>query len=304
VTAALAQQYPTQPVRIVVGFGPGSGADVVARLVGREIESKIGQPVVVENKPGNGSMLAAEFVGRASADGYTLFMGTVAQTLVPIRKKMAFKLDKSMAPVTLLGNVPSLFVANPSLGVKDVKELLALAKTKPDSLTFGTSGSGTASHLAAELFNLSAGVKIVVVHYQGGSSQAMIDLLGGRINLMFNVAATLAPHVEKGDLVALGVAQPTRTKLLPSVPTMAEQGLPGFDAGVWIGLLAPIGTPRDVVDRLSVVANGALRTDTVRKVLEVQGIDPIGTSPDEFVAFIRQDIEKWEKAVGAAGLFE
>ncbi len=301
---ALAQEYPTQQIRILVGFGPGSTADILARLVGKHIEAKHGKPVIVENRPGNSSMIAAEQAAKAAKDGHTLFMGTVAQTLVPVRKKMDFKLDRDMAPVSLLAVVPNLMAAHPSLGVKDVQALLALVKTKPDSLTFGTSGAGTASHLAAELFNQRASAKLVMVHYQGGSNQVLVDLLAGRINLVFNVAATLVPHVEKGSLVPLGIAQPARTKILPNVPTMAEQGLPGFDAGIWIGLLAPPGTPASIVDVLAATATEALGTEAVAKVLVAQGIDALGGKPAAFARFISDDIAKWTNVVTSAGLYE
>lgn len=303
-SAALAQDFPTQPIRILVGFGPGSIADVLARLVGRHVEAKLGRPVVVENRPGNSSMLAAEQVAKADKDGHTLFMATVAQTLVPVRRKMAFRLDKDMAPIALLGVVPNLMVAHPSLGVKDVQSLIALAKSKPDALTFGTSGSGTASHLAAELFNQRAGARIVVVHYQSGSNQVLVDLLGGRLNLAFNSAATLAPHVEKGSLVALGVAQSARTKMLPDVPTMAEQGLPGFDAGIWIGLLGPTGMPPRAIELLAAASNEALKTDVATTALTAQGIEALAGTPAEFARFIAEDIDKWSKVVDSAGLHE
>ena len=303
-TTAHAQDYPTQPIRILVGFGPGSIADVLARMVGRHIEARHGKPVVVENRPGNSSMLAAEQVAKADKDGHTLFMATVAQTLVPVRRKMAFRLDKDMAPIALLGVVPNLMVAHPSLGVKDVQGLIAIARSKPDTLTFGTSGSGTASHLAAELFNHRVGARIVVVHYQSGSNQVLVDLLGGRLNLAFNSAATLAPHVEKGSLVALGVAQAARTRMLPAVPTMAEQGLPGFDAGIWIGLLGPAGMSQAAIDLVAAASNEALKTDAAAKALDAQGIDPLGGTPAAFAAFIADDIDKWTKVVTAANLHE
>lgn len=290
---AFAQSWPTSPIRILVGFGPGSTADTLARLVGKHMEQTFGQPVVIENRPGNSSMIAAETVARAAPDGYTLFMATVAQTLNPAQTKSGFDLSKQMAPVALLGVVPNMLVAHPDVPVKDLKDLVALAKSKPDSLTFGTSGSGTASHLAAELFNQKAGTKIVAAHYQGGSNQALTDLLAGRITLMFNVAATLAPHVKADKLKAIAIAQPKRAGIAPDLPTMAEAGMPGFDAGIWIGLLAPAGTPADIVDKLSKAANDALKTEVVTKAMATQGIDILGGTPKEFDTFIRADIDKW-----------
>lgn len=299
---AVAQQYPVRPIRILVGFGPGSSADIVARLVGKQMAEKLGAPVVVENRPGDSSMTAAETVSRASNDGYTLFMATVAQTINPVFTHSDFDLLKALAPIALLGVVPNVLVAHPSVPANNVRELVALAKAHPDTLAFGTSGAGTASHLAAELFNLKAGTKILAVHYAGGSNQALIDLLAGRITLMFNVAATLAPQVEKGNLKALGVAQPERAAIMPDVPTMAEQGMPGFDAGVWIGLLAPAGTPAPIVEQLSRAANEALKSADVSAALKTQGIDPAGGTPAEFRSFIAADIEKWTSVVRSAGL--
>lgn len=299
---AVAEQYPARPIRILVSFGPGSSADIVARVVGKQMEVKLGQPVVVENRPGNSSMTAAEAVARAQNDGYTLFMATVAQTINPIFTHTDFDLRKELSPITLLGVVPNVLAAHPSVPANNVHELVALAKAKPDSLTFGTSGAGTASHLAAELFNLKAGTKILPVHYAGGSNQALVDLLAGRITLMFNVAATLAPQIEKGNLKALGVAQPKRAAILPNVPTMAEQGMPGFDAGIWIGLLAPAGTPEPVIAALSQSAEAALETEAVGDALKSQGIDPLGGTPQQFRDFITADIERWTGVVQSAGL--
>jgi len=300
--SAAAQTYPNAPIRIVVGFGPGSTADTLARLVGKHMESTFGQPVVVENRPGNSSMLAADAVTRADKDGYTLFMATVAQTLNPAQTGSSFNLANNMAPIALLGVVPNVLVAHPSVAANNVKELIELAKKKPDGLTFGTSGNGTASHLATELFNQKAGTKIVAVHYQGGAAQGVADLLTGRINLMFNVAAPLAQQVKDGKLKAFAVGQPKRTAVMPDVVTMDEAGMPGFDVGIWIGLLAPAGTPADIVNKLSVAANAALKTDAVKTAMRAQGIDTLGSTPNEFADFIRKDIEKWTTVLSAAGL--
>ena len=213
--SVVAQTYPTQPIKVVIGFGPGSAADILARLVGKQMEAGLGQPIVVENRPGNSSMIAAETVARASADGYTLFMATIANTLNPAETKSNFNLGRDLAPIALLGIVPNLLVAHPSVPANNLQELIALAKSKPESLTFGSSGYATASYMAAELFNANAGTKILMVPYQGGSNQAVSDLLSGRITLMFNVAATLAPHVEAGKLKAFAVAQPKRASIMP-----------------------------------------------------------------------------------------
>src|SRR3981081_4629398 len=293
-TASLmAQTYPAQPIKVIVGFGPGSAADILARLVGKQMEVRLGQPIVVEKRPGNSSMIAAETVARAAPDGYTLFMATIANTLNPAETKSNFNLGRDLAPTALLGMVPNVLVAHPSVPANSLQELIALAKSKPEGLTFGSSGYATASCMAAELFNEKAGTKILAVPYQGGSNQAVSDLLSGRITLMFNVAATLAPHVEAGKLKAFAVAQSKRASIMPDVPTLAEAGMPGYDAGIWIGLLAPAGTPPAIIEKLSAAANEALKSEAVRTALKQQGTDPVGGTPKEFADFIRADIEKW-----------
>jgi tripartite-type tricarboxylate transporter receptor subunit TctC len=299
---AFAQNFPSSPIRIVVGFGPSSSADILARLVGKHIEAKLGQPVIVENRPGNSSMLAAEAVSRAEPDGYTLFMATVAQTLNPAETGSGFDLAKKLEPISLLGVVPNVLVGNPSVPAHDLKELIELARRNPDSLTFGTSGNGTASHIAAELFNQKVGTKIVTVPYQGGANQGVTDLLTGRIALMFNVAAALAPYVHSGKLRAFAVGQPKRTPSMPDVPTMDEEGMPGFDVGIWVGLLAPAGTPPDIVDKLSLAANDALKTEAVVSAMQSQTIDPIGGTSKEFADFIAKDKDKWSAFLTATGL--
>ena len=300
-TSVLAQTYPVQPIKVIVGFGPGSAADILARLVGKQMEAGLGQPVVVENRPGNSSMIAAEGVARAPADGYTLFMATIANTLNPAETKSNFNLATDLAPVALLGIVPNVLVAHPSVPADNLQQLIALAKSKPESLTFGSSGYATASYMAAELFNAKAGTKILAVPYQGGSNQAVSDLLSGRITLMFNVAATLAPHVEAGKLKAFAVAQSKRASIMPDVPTLAEAGMPGYDAGIWIGLLAPAATPPAIIEKLSGAANDALNLETVRTALKRQGTDPLGGTPKEFADFIRADIEKWVAVLASSG---
>ena len=296
-----AQTWPGQPIKMIVGFGPGSAADVLARVVGKQMESSLGQPIVVENRPGNSSMIAAESVMRAPADGYTLFVATIANTLNPAETGSSFNLAKDFAPITLLATVPNVLVAHPSVPADNLKELIALAKSKPETLTFGSSGYATASYMAAELFNANAGTAIVMVPYQGGSNQALSDLLSGRITLMFNVAATLAPHVAAGKLKAFAVAQSKRASILPDVPTLAEAGMAGYDAGVWIGLLAPAGTPGAIVEKLSAAANEALNAEAVRTALRAQGTDAVGGGPKEFSDFIRADIAKWTAVLAASG---
>jgi tripartite-type tricarboxylate transporter receptor subunit TctC len=246
-------------------------------------------------------MIAAEYVARAPNDGRTLFMATVANTLYPASVKSAFNLGKDLQPIALLAVVPNVLVAHPSLNVHTVGELVALAKAKPEALSFGTSGQWTASHMATQLFNMEAGTKITTVPYQGGANQAVLDLLAGRISLMFNVAATLAPHVKEGKLVALAVGQPKRTAVMPDVPTMAEAGMPDFDVGIWIGILAPAGTSPKIVESLSKLSNEGVRSPEAQKALNAQGIDVLGGTPAEFSQFIEKDMEKWARIIASIG---
>ena len=300
-TSVMSQTYPVRPIKILIGFGPGSAADILARMVGKEMEASLVQPIVVENRPGNSSMIAAEAVARATPDGYTLFMATIANTLKPIETKSSLNIAQDLAPIALLGVVPNVLVAHPSVSANNLQELIALAKSKPETLTFGSSGYATASYMAAELFNAKAGTNIASVPYQGGSSQALADLLSGRITLMFSVAPTLAPYVEAGKLKAFAVAQSKRASVMPDVPTLTEAGMTGYDAGIWIGLLAPKGTPSAIIEKLSAAANAALGTDEVRTALKRQGTDPAGGTPTEFAAFIRADIEKWGSVLASPG---
>jgi tripartite-type tricarboxylate transporter receptor subunit TctC len=257
---------------------------------------------VVETRPGAGSNIAAEYVARAPKDGYTLLMATVANTVnAAMTPNASFDFQRDLAPVTLVTAVPILLAAHPNLGVHDVGGLIALAKAKPGAVLFGSSGTGTAAHLAGELFNTRAGVRLVHVPYPG-SAQAMTDLIAGRIGLSFGAASTTLPHVKAGELVALALAQSKRSAIAPDVPSMAEAGLPGFDTAVWFGLLAPASTPPEVISALSREVNAALKTDEVIAPLRAQGMEPIGGSQAEFATHIGNEIAKWTPVVEAAGL--
>src|SRR6266700_4906781 len=291
--------YPSRPVRIVVGFGPASAADIVARVLAQRVGQRMRQQFVVETRPGAGSNIATEYVARAPKDGYTLLMATVANTVnSSMMPHLAFNFQKDLAPVTLVTAVPILLAANPGLGIHTVRELIALAKAKPEPILFGSSGTGTGAHLAGELFNTMAGVKLVHVPYPG-SAQALTDLIAGRISLMFSAASTTLPYVQSGELVALAVAQSTRSAITPDVPSIGEEGLPGFDTSVWFGLLAPAGTPPDVISTLSGEVNDALKSDEVIAALRAQGMEPIGGTPADFAAHIARETAKWAPVVEA-----
>jgi tripartite-type tricarboxylate transporter receptor subunit TctC len=294
--------YPSRPVRVVVGFGPASAADIVARVLAQRLGATMHQQFLVETRPGAGSNIAAEYVARAPKDGYTLLMATVANAVnAAMMRRLSLNFHKDLAPVTLVTAVPILLAANPQLGVRDVPALIALAKKKPGEIVYGSSGTGTAAHLAGELFDARAGVKLVHVPYSG-SAQALTDLIAGRIGLMFGAASTTLPYVQAGKLVALAMAQSKRSAIAPDVPSMAEAGLPGFDATVWFGLLAPAGTPPEIIAALGNEVNTVLKTDEVIAPLRAQGMEPIGGSPAEFARYIASEVAKWTPVVEAAGL--
>ncbi len=296
---ALAQD--NRPIRIVIGFGPGSVADIAARVVGARMSQTLGQQIVVENRAGAGSNLGAEYVTRAPKDGATLFMATIANTINPALNTLPFDFAKDLTPVTLVASSPQLLVAHPSLGVSTVRELIALAKAKPDTITYAMSGVGTLSNLSGLLLNHMAGIKLVAVPYPG-SAQGVNDVIAGRVPLMFGSAANVLPHVQTGALKALAATQVKRLPNAPEVPTMTEAGLPGYDAVVWMGLLAPAGTPRETVVKLSEAVNEALRSKEVETALRAQGFEPIGGSPEEFGRVIDGELKKWADVAVAAGL--
>lgn len=302
-TAAWSQaNYPGKPVKIVVGFTPGSVADIVARIVAQKLGTGLGQQFVVENRPGAGSNIAAEAVVRAPPDGYTLLMGSVANTInASLAKDLPFEFDKDLAPVAAVASVPNVLVVNPSVAARSVQELIAIAKANPGQLLFGSSGNGTSPHLSGELFSLMAGLKLVHVPYKG-SPQAVADLLAGRVSIMFSPASTVLPHVRAGTLRALASSGMHRASAMPDLPTITESGLPGFETSVWLGLLAPAATPREIVERLNEETAQALAAADVRIQLAAQGIDPMGGTPQQFAAYIRQETEKWARVVQAAGV--
>jgi tripartite-type tricarboxylate transporter receptor subunit TctC len=301
-SAAHAQDFPTRPIRVIVGFGAGSGADITARVVGARMSEILGQQIVVENKTGAGSSIGADYVAHASNDGYTLFLATISQPInAAVTPHLNFDFVKDFSPIVLVSTIPNLLVVNPSLGVKTVQELIALGKAKPDSLSFGSSGVGTGTHLAAELFKVLTGVQMVHVPY-AGSAQSITDLLAGRIQLVFTPASTVVQHVQAGKLVALATTEKKRAAIAPDVPTMGEAGLAGFDTGLWFGLLAPAGTPKAAIDKINAAANQAIKAEAVVKALQPQGIDVIGGTPDEFARYIAGEMERWDKVSRAAGL--
>ncbi len=294
--------YPSRPVRIVVGFGPGSAADLTARVVAQRLSKTMGQQFIVENKPGGGSTVAAEQVVRGPKDGYTLFMGTVANVINGVMQpNLAFDFSKDFAPIAYTTSSPNILVVHPSTGVNNVKELIALLKAKPEQVFYGSSGVGTSPHLSGELFNMMAGTRMVHVPYSG-SAQAVTDLLAGRTQVMFSPASTVLQYVEAGQIKALASSERTRASSTPDLPTVAEAGLPGFDTSVWFGVMGPTGISREIVEKLSRAIGEALGNDEVVKPLHAAGLDIKGGTPEQFGAFISSEIKKWNSVVTAAGL--
>jgi tripartite-type tricarboxylate transporter receptor subunit TctC len=301
--AALAQSdYPSRPVRLIVGFIPGSSADITARVLGARLSQILGQQFVVEGKPGAGSSLAAEFVARAPKDGYTLFIASSANiTNAAINPNLPFDIGKDFAPVALINTAAVILVVHPSTGVKTVQELIALAKSKPGEILYASTGVGTAPHLSGELLSMRAGLKLVHVPYQG-SPQAATDLLAGRVAMMFSPASAVVSQVEAGSLKVLASAATKRPGILPNVPTMAEAGMADFDTSIWFGLMAPAGTPRPVIDKLAGAVREALMSNEVVTAWRPQGIDPLSGGPEEFARHIASESKRWGDVATAAGL--
>jgi len=288
-------------VRVVVGFSAGGATDLSARFIAQKLSETIGQPVVVENRPGAGSTLASEMVARSTADGYTLLYANATVAMPSLFARLAFDVRKDLAPVSLAGYGPLVLVAHPSLPVKSIRELTALAKRKPGLLNYGSAGIGSMTHLGMALLVSMTGVDLVHVPYKG-SSQASIGVLTGEAQLMFSSPAAVMAQIRDGKMRALGVSGATRSAVLPGVPTIAEAGLAGYDATSWYGLLAPAGAPRAAISRLGDETIKALATADLKERLINQGIEPAKGGVDEFAAFLDAEIAKWEKVIRAAGI--
>ena len=293
--------YPARPVRVVVGFSAGGATDLSARFVAQKLSETIGQPVVVENRPGAGSTLASEMVARSMADGYTLLYANATVAMPSLFARLAFDVRKDLAPVSLAGYGPLVLVAHPSLPVKSIRELTALAKRKPGMLNYGSAGIGSMTHLGMALLVSMTGVDLVHVPYKG-SSQASIGVLTGEAQLMFSSPAAVMAQIRAGKMRALGVSGAMRSAVLPGVPTIAEAGLAGYDATSWYGLLAPSGAPRAAISRLGDETIKALTTADLKERLINQGIEPAKGGVDEFTVFLDAEIAKWEKVIRAAGI--
>lgn len=298
-----AQPYPGKSVRIVVGFAAGGPTDVVARLVGQKLSERMGQTFVVDNRPGAGGVLATDQVAKAPADGYTLLMGTIGGLTVSqhLLAKIPYDTLRDLAPITQAVSNTNIMVLHPSIPTKSVKEFIALAKSRPDALTYASSGNGTITHLSGELFKLMAGVKMTHIPYKGGAP-ALTALISGEVGLSFENALIVLPHIRAGKMRPIAVTGARRTQALAEVPTMDEAGLPGYRATGWYGLLAPAKTPADIVSRLHAEASQVLKSKDVVDKFATMGSEAVGNTPAEFAEFIRSETEKWGKVVRAAGM--
>jgi tripartite-type tricarboxylate transporter receptor subunit TctC len=298
--SAHAQDYPNRPIKLMVPFTPGGGTDLLARIVAQKMSEGLGQPVVVDNRPGANTLIATEALVRAAPDGYTLLMQTnnLASNPTLYRGKITFDTLKDITYVSLVAGNPHVLVVNPSVPAKSLKEFIALAKAKPGSITFASAGSGTVNHLSGELLKELAGIDMMHVPYKGSGS-VMPDLLGGQVNALFAAMPTVTGHIKEGKLRAIAVTTPKRFRGLPDVPTIAEQGYPGYDFSSWFGILAPAGTPKPIVDRLAAEVVKALKDPGVQDRLKDYEI--FGSTPDEFAAFVKADIEKTAKIIKASG---
>jgi tripartite-type tricarboxylate transporter receptor subunit TctC len=291
--------WPAKPVRLVVGFPPGTTGDLLARIAAPRMSESLGQPVLVENRPGAGSSIAAEAVAKSAPDGHTLLLSTIANTINPSLYKLGFDFSRDLTAIALLADVSGLLVAHPSTS-PTIQSLISAAKADPGKIHFASSGNGTVTHLWGEMFSASAGIKLVHVPYKG-SSQAVTDVLAGNVALLFTPASTVIPHVASGRLSALAVIGRQRLAALPDVPTLAEQGIAGFDSGLWFGLNAPAGTPPAVIERLNAEVRRVFGLAEVKAQLAAQGIDPVPGSAEAFAAFIRQETQKWARVVQESG---
>ncbi|MGD0851550.1 Bug family tripartite tricarboxylate transporter substrate binding protein [Bradyrhizobium sp.] len=298
---SLAQDYPTRPIRIIVPFGAGGPADVAARLIGNILQESLGQPMVIENRPGAGGVIGTLEAARSAPDGYTLLMMSNTQTanesLVPQRK---YQLMRDLVPIAPVNFADLVIVVHPSVPAMTLKEFIALAKSQPGRLNYASSGQGTPYHMAGELFKTVAGVDLVHVPYRN-SGEARSGIIGGQVQMMIDAVTAMAPNVNQGQVRALAITGSARSSVLPGVPTVAEAGVPGYEATIWLGLMAPTGTPKPIIDKLNIAVNAAIRRPEIVKLWAEQGASPMSMTPEEFDKYLRSDIVKWAEVVKQFG---
>ncbi len=297
-----AQAWPAKPIKWVVPFAPGGTTDILARTVGDKLSVALGQPVIIENKPGAGGGVGAEFTAKAAPDGYTIMGGTISTHAInaSLYSKLPYDPVKDFAAVTLIARVPNMLVINPSIPAKDVRELIVLLKANPGKYSFASSGNGTSQHLSGELFKSMAGVEMQHIPYKG-SPPALQDVMGGQVAMTFDNITTAWPLAKDGRLRALAVTTAKRSPIAPDVPTLAESGLPGFEVGSWQGVFAPAGTPPEIVKRLNAEIVKILNQPDVREKLLALGAEPVGNSPEEFSAMVKAEVVKWSDVVRKSG---
>jgi len=302
VFGAQAQDYPSRPIRMIIPFTPGGAQDFMGRLMGTKIADVLGQPVVFDNRPGAGGLIGLDLTARALPDGYTLAVGAFGTLAInpSLYPKLPYDAQKSFAPVTLYTKVPNLLTVPNALPAKSIKELVALAHAKPGTVAYGSGGHGSGIHLTTEYFRLMAKIDLVHVPYKG-TAPAVIDLMSGQISIVFAAIQGLAPHVRAGRIRALGVSTAKRLPVFPDVPTIAEDGVPGFEATQWYGLIAPAGTPQAVVNRLNNALVKTLDSADVKKRLAADSSEAVGSTPAEFAAFIKAELARWAPVVKASG---
>ena len=299
---ATAQSYPNKPIRIIVPFAPGGPADLLARTLGQKLQESWGQPVLADNKPGAGGNLGMDLGAKAAPDGYTLLLAPTGNlTVNPHLGPLPYDVQRDLAPVTQLATVENVLVVHPGIAANNLQELVALARSKPGSLSFASPGAGSQAHVAGEFLKALTGIDMIHIAYKG-TGPALNDLLGGQISMMFSQMSSALPHIKAGKLRALGVASLKRSVLLPALPTVAEQNLPGFEAVSWYALMAPAGTPAEVIDKLQAESARILRLADVRDKLSALGAEAVGNRPEELAAIIRSESVRWQKVVRDANI--
>lgn len=300
--SAAAQAFPTKPIRLVVPYPPGGVTDILARPIGRGLDEALGQRVIIENKPGAGGNIGMDHVAKSAPDGHTLALSSVATLAIgaSLYSKLPYDVLRDLAPITRIAAVPNVLVVHPSVPASSVRELIAYARANPRKLRFGSAGSGTTVHLSGELFKDMTGIDMQHIPYKG-AAPAMVDLLGGRVELMFDFLSPSLPHIKSQRLKALGVTGPKRSPLLPEVPTIAEAGVPGYEVYAAFGVLAPAGTPPAIVAKLNAEIVKLVGSAEMKEILARQGADPIGDSPGQFAASLKQEVEMWAAVVKASG---
>jgi tripartite-type tricarboxylate transporter receptor subunit TctC len=299
--STLAQSYPVQPIRIVVGFQAGGGVDMSARAIGKYLTESLGQSVIVDNKPGAAGNIGANFVAKAAADGYTLLMANSTIAMPSLFVKLPFDVSKDLDPISVVAIGPSVLAVHPSVPVNSIKELIALAKAKPKPLIYGSGGIGNITHLEMELFNAMVGIQMVHVPYKG-SAPSVIGLMSGEVQMIFTSIPSALSQIRAGKIKALGVSILRRSSALPDVPTIDEAGLPGYDAATWYGLFAPAGTSKNTLGILGKEIVKIMSVPEIKERFASDGFEPVGSSPGEFSKFLREELPKWAKAIKTAGI--